>query len=695
MRRSDSLRKRAYVPMALAMALVVAACSDSGDDSSTPTTTTPTNAAPTAIYVNGNVVTMDSKGTTAQAMAVAGSTIVGIGTTEEIQKLAPAGTPSTDLKGATVLPGFIDPHSHMQGMSLYNDPANWLDVSGINVYFKPPPGDPRCTTPDDPQLCFIPVQNQDDVVARLQARLAQNVAANPSQPLPVLAFNYDASRMGHSANCENPVGLGFDCPNLENGHAREQLDAISAEVPIVVTAESGHFVYVNTPALKALNICGTDGENPDQPANQGQPGSKCYKPNINPTQETALANLGQLDEDLAQYAIPVFQNGVFQRNPGTGATLLQQVAETYAQHGYTLIQEGTASYPAMELYAKVAEGGAASTFPVSAAMLAYVATTGDFAATIDTGVKGRKLFEGNPLLTVAALKTFTDGSPQGYTAYFDSHYRRSFFPFADGGLFAQPYRGLPDIDEARLRARLVAAHKAGFPVVLHQIGDGAIQLAVNAKLATRNTPPPAGTRDVMLHIAFMTAEQLDAISQLDTAVLSVMPNNVYFFGLPECQQIIGPERTVNSYPAKSVIEKTGRVTLHTDSPVDPPYPLFAMWSAVTRNVQQPPWYPNRNPSECPPVAVDADSGLGDQRITMEQAVKGYTVDAAYQYGMENQRGTLEVGKIADMVLLSENPLGEETVKNPDNLKNIRVLGTVRYGTSFPNPDADQPPIWPA
>ena len=223
-------------------------------------------------------------------------------------------------------------------------------------------------------------------------------------------------------------------------------------------------------------------------------------------------------------------------------------------------------------------------------------------------------------------------------------------------------------------------------MVIHQIGDGAIQLAVDAVLATRDTPPPAGKRDVMLHIAFMTPEQMDAVSQVDTAVLSVMPANVYFYGLPECQQVIGPERTLNSYPAKAAIEKTGRVTLHTDSPVDPPYPLFAMWAAVTRNVQQPPWYPNRNPSECPPVAVDANSRPATSGSPWSRRSRATPSTPPTSTAWRTMRGTLEVGKIADMVLLSENPLGEETVKNPDNLKNIRVLGTVRYGTSFPNPE---------
>ena len=89
----------------------------------------------------------------------------------------------------------------------------------------------------------------------------------------------------------------------------------------------------------------------------------------------------------------------------------------------------------------------------------------------------------------------------------------------------------------------------------------------------------------------------------------------------------------------------------------------------------------------------SDESAGDQRITIAEAIKGYTVDAAHQYGM-TQRGSIEVGKYADMVMLSADPLSEETVRNPDNLKTIQVLGTVRYGTSFPNPNAGQPVIWP-
>jgi len=641
---------------------------------------------PTAIYTGGNVITMNPKVPRAQAVAVAGGVILAVGTNEEIQAMAPPGMAAVDLKGATVLPGFIDPHSHMQGWSIYDDPDDWVDVSGINAYFKPPPGDSRCTTPDDPQQCFIPVRNHDDVVARLKKRLAQ-VQANPGQLPYVLGCNYDASRLGHSDSCPTPDGVGFECPNLEDGHAREHLDAISTEVPIFVTAQSGHFAYVNTPALKLLNICGTDG------ATTG-----CYQATTNPRQEIALANRGQLDEDLALYAIPVIEGLVLKlpQNKGLAPKLLVKAAQAYAQHGFTLAQEGAASQSAIELYNGVLNptSAAQATFPVAAAMLAYDSTTADYNSTISLGTQARQMIGDNPLLSVAALKTFVDGSTQGYTADLTQQYNQWFFPFDDATLFQQPYHGLPDITQVEIEKRLAAAHKAGFPIALHQIGDAAITSSVKALVATKNVPPPPGTRDLVLHAQMITGSQLDDVAKLGTAAVSVMPANVHFFALPECQQVLGRDRTVNGYPAKSALAATGRVTLHPDSPVNPPDPLFLIWCAATRQAQQPDWYPNRDPAKCPPVMVADGVTVGDQRISILDGLKAFTVDGAWQYGMENVRGSLEPGKYADMVMLSADPLADEVTANPDNLKTIRVLGTVRYGTQFPNPNADQPPIWP-
>ena len=81
-----------------------------------------------------------------------------------------------------------------------------------------------------------------------------------------------------------------------------------------------------------------------------------------------------------------------------------------------------------------------------------------------------------------------------------------------------------------------------------------------------------------------------------------------------------------------------------------------------------------------------------ETVSIAQGIRAFTVDAADFYGMEDKLGSLTVGKTADLTILSANPLAMEA--NPDAMKTLRVLGTIHRGRFFPNPDADQPPIWP-
>lgn len=683
-------------PSVLSVALVslLLGCS-SARDAASPDDPKTARAAPdvagqwaTSVFLSGNIVTMDDKRPTAQALAVLDGKILAIGSDDEILQFAGPTTQRHPLYGNTLMPGFIDPHSHMAGYAFFNDPEHWLDVSSINVLFKPPPHDSRCKHPTDPQHCFIPVRHHDDVLERIKNRLAQmrknRLPDAPTKTL--LAFNYDPSRLGHGSHCKSPTSLAFECQNFEDGTALKQLDALAQDIPIYVTSESGHISYVNTLALNALNICGVPGAV-----------EPCYQPTTNSPQEIALAKLGQLNEDLSLYATGFFESELLKlEKKGHSGKLLKRAAEIYAQHGYTLVQEGAANMSLVALYEEQlhVNGPHTSAFPVAASIVAYDATSADFAKTIETAVAGRELFGSNPLLSVAGVKTFTDGSPQGFTADLKQPYKKWFFPFTDAQLFEQPYSGLPDVTAQTIAERLVASHKAGFPMVIHQIGDQGIENAVGALVATKATPPPQGKRDVVLHAALASPTQLAEVAKLGTAAVSIMSSNVYYFGLPECHQVLGPERARNIYPAKEALKQTGRVTLHSDSPVTPPYPLFEVWTAVTRKTQQPPWYPNYDPIKCPEVAVDDHNPPGDQRLTLLEAIRGFTVDAAWQYGMERERGSLEVGKFADLVVLSASPLSDEVQAEVDKLKTIRVLATVRYGTYFENPHGYELPIWP-
>lgn len=654
------------------IALALSACT-----ASTPHKTTGRNAPlppPDTIILDTTIVTLATApaAATAQAMAITDGKITALGTSAQISALAgPATQRYTPPPGTTLLPGFIDPHSHMSAVGFYGDAANWLDVSSANLLFKPLPDDPACPDRTDPQRCFIPVRNQDDVVARLRKAVA---AVKADDPTPfVIAFNYDPSRLGQSKGCK---GLGFQCTNFENGTARAQLDAISRTVPIMVGSQSGHIAYVNTPALRLLNICDT------LPPSKAQDKAKCYVPTTNRRVETALAIKGQLDEDLALYAIGYFQGQVFHANKGLADQLLLDAAQIYAQHGYTLAQDGAAALDLMLLYITALDNAdKRAKFPLSVALIAYDAASDDYTKTIAAAKQARELIalSRNPLLDVAAVKTFADGSTQGYTAYMNQDYKQLFRPFTDRALFPkQPYRGLPDVDESAMAQRVAAAHEAGFPMLIHQNGDQATADAI-AALAT--SAPPQGKRDVVIHAPMITGEQLESLNREQIAISFLMPN-VYFWGLPECQQVLGPGNSLNMYPIASAAKLGLRTTIHTDSPVTPPAPLFAIWVAATRQSQQPSWYPNHAPSKCP-ATLSSDDGLGPQAISILQGLQAYTVNAAWQYGQEATRGTLEVGKLADIVMLSANPLDFED--QPDRLRDVQIVGTYSLGRQFLNP----------
>ncbi len=126
--------------------------------------------------------------------------------------------------------------------------------------------------------------------------------------------------------------------------------------------------------------------------------------------------------------------------------------------------------------------------------------------------------------------------------------------------------------------------------------------------------------------------------------------------LPFCQQIIGPDLTAALYPAASAFAAGLHVSLHPDSPVTPPYPLFAIWVAKTRNTQQPSWYPNLNAGTCPVVEGPRES------ISIAQGIQAYTIDAAWEYGKDSELGSIEVGKRADFVILSADPLTMESAR---------------------------------
>jgi predicted amidohydrolase YtcJ len=666
---APAMRSSAHMLKQVCMALLLlsaAACSKARDAGTSDACDPNKNPCADTIYQDAIVETMvgELPGIQNGAVAIASGRIIGVGPQNEIA--AKYKQPSTTMhlmggRGVTILPGFIDSHSHMLGLGAFSDEANWWDVSSVNVFMKPVAGTPRCPVAD-PQKCFVPVTNQQDVNDRIKA-VVDKSAGSPAGTL-LTFFNYDPSRLGSSKTCNQ---VGFSCRNFENGQARKDLDQLSTRFRIMVTSESGHIVYVNTPELERLNICA--------PNVKPSGATPCHEPSVNLLLEEQLAQSGQLDEDLALWAISQAEAEILARGNKEQniEAMFKRAIEVYQRHGFTLIQEGAADAGELLLYDLWTRR---PEFPFTVAALVYDANNPkNITAECDTAAfyKGLK----NPNLIIEGVKVYSDGSNQGFTGFLLAQYLMIPPPFQGAGV-PQPYRGLPDLTISELQTTFKTIHDRGFPAAVHQNGDQEIPDVLAAMKAVQPGPSP---RNLMIHFAAAGKADLDVAKTVGGVTFLI--EDLYYFGTPMCEQVVGPTRAARLYPAADAVARNMRIGLHSDTPVTPPYPLFGVWVANTRAAQQPAWYTIKNP-QCQSATLGAD-----QAISIKQGIKAYTSDAAWLYGLENDLGTLEENKTADLVILSADPV----TASADQLKSIRVEATVHRGKYFQNPDPTAP-IWP-
>ncbi len=518
--------------------------------------------------------------------------------------------------------------------------------------------------PVNPQLCFLPVKNQSDVLARIKA-----AADKDSSDSLLTFFNYDPARLGPDKTPGEPCLGGFLCPNFEDGTAMKVLDSISGNHRILVASESGHIVYVNTKEYNRLNIC-------PPPASKKKAAAACHQAGgAQAAKEEQIAqDTGQLDEDLALWAISLAEEEIVLRSGDPQKYMdgmFARAQSLYQQRGFTLIQEGAATGGDLKGYLGHVDQ---PQWPFVATALVY---------DVESPLNGpsKEIYWANEYLgksknlVIAGLKVFSDGSTQGLTANMYTDYLTLLAPFKPWA----PYRGWPDLTVETMRTSIKAFHDNGTPLpsAIHQNGDAEINDVLDA--LTNNTK--TGVRDLLIHLATATTVELDRAKNLGG--VTFLMEDLYYYGVPMCDQVVGFDRAKRLYPAGEAASKGIRFGLHSDSPVTPPYPLFAVWVAATRSVQAIPGYKPRD------ARCNVTSLGGDQAISIFQGLKAFTSDAAWLYGTDNVRGTLEAGKAADLVVLSADPLDG----GADNLKNIWVQSTVHAGNWFLNPLPGQP-VWP-
>ncbi|MAF29517.1 MAG: amidohydrolase [Croceicoccus sp.] len=447
-----------------------------------------------------------------------------------------------------------------------------------------------------------------------------NLASPPVGPVADLA-GLQGELRAYMATKEIPpgewvMGFGYDDSLLkERRHpTRTELDAVSGEHPIVLLHVSGHLMAGNSLALQTAGITS---ETPDPEGGTIR-------------READGRTPGGVVEETATYAF----RAVLARPPT--ADQFERAVQAFARHGVTTIQDGASS---PETVAQLEELDAAGRLKVD--VVAYPvgmdpkAIPADFAF----GTRGR--------LEVPGIKLVLDGSPQGKTAYLSQPYH-----VPPEGLAAD-YRGYPILTEPQVQG--IVAHWLGrkIPILAHANGDAAAELLIDAVEAAA---PGHDHRTVMIHAQTVREDQLDRMSRLGI-IPSFFSTHTFYWGDWHRDSVLGPERAERISPTRSAMHRGMHFTVHNDAPVVPPDMVRLLWATTNRKTR-------------------SGRVLGaEQRLTVEEALRAMTVEAAYQSFDEADKGSIAVGKQADLVVLSGNPL--ETA--PAELLELRVEETWSRG----------------
>jgi predicted amidohydrolase YtcJ len=254
---------------------------------------------------------------------------------------------------------------------------------------------------------------------------------------------------------------------------------------------------------------------------------------------------------------------------------------------------------------------------------------------------------GDDFLSIGCLKAFVDGSLGSHTAAF-------LEPFTD----APKDTGLLVNQPDDLYRWTSGATRAGLQVMVHAIGDRAIRLQLDIFDRVRKEQHPPDPRFRIEHAQHIAPAELPRFAGIGV-IASMQPYHAIDDGR-WADKVIGPERTKTTYAFRSLLDAHTRLAFGSDWDVAPATPLDGIYAAVTRRTLD-----DKNPEGWVPL----------QKITVEQALRAYTTDAAYAEFAERRKGTLEVGKLADFVLLDRDLT---RIPAPE-IRHVRVLATVVGG----------------
>lgn len=420
------------------------------------------------------------------------------------------------------------------------------------------------------------------------------------------------------------VGFGYDDQALTEGRhpTRQELDSVSTDHNIVILHVSLHMAVANTQRLNEAKI----EENTPDPV-----GGHIAR------DETGKAT-GLLLETAALLAIPGYMPPITVEDRRTH---VETALKNYASKGITLSQEGYAIPYMIDDFLALQETGR---LPIRVVVL-----PGDIVAQAINAGKYNPVFPNPEMLASGGAKIIVDGSIQGYTAFLNEPY------FIQKGNDPE-YRGQARGSKEHIIALMKDLHSAGWQLYVHVNGDAAADIFLEGLKEIKASNPRADARPVAIHAQVLRREQLEEMAS-HGVIPSFFNMHTYYWGDLHNEKTLGPERTKAISAIKSAKSLGMTYTMHADTPVVPMEPMRIVWSAVTRK------------------SSGGHVYGGDERIDVLSALKGITINAAHQYFRENSLGSISVGKMADFVILDENPLAVDA----DHLKDIQVSTTIVAG----------------
>lgn len=533
-----------------------------------------------AIYYGGDILTMEGDSATyAEAIAVRNGKIIYVGSKAEAEKMKGDSTVIHDLQGKTMLPGFLDAHSHY---------INSLLVANQCNLYAPPSGTAK---------------DVESIIAALKA-----FAADRKIPAG-----------------QEIIGYGYDDTVMPGGRLlnRDDLDKAFPDNPVRVDHVSMHGTVLNSLAMKKYGYSA---------ATKTPPGGVIVrKPGTNEPygliMETAYMQ-------VMEKSVPM--------TPAQEIEWTKAGQMLYAQNGITTAHEGATHLAQLQAIKRASDAGAniidVVTFP--------------FITDLDNVLKEFPLegwLQYHNRFKIGGVKITIDGSPQGRTAYFTN-------PYLTGGPGGEKdWRGELTFPQDMVNEMVKRVYDMHVPLNLHCNGDASIDAFLMAYEYARAGDYSTPWNVTTIHSQFMRKDQMDKFVKYMVRPSFYTLHTYYFYEAHLKNR--GKAEADYISPIRDAIDAGMKPTNHTDFVVAPLDQMMMLWSAVNR------------------VSRGGVNVGPDQRITPYEGLQAMTINVAGQYDEMDTKGSLKEGKLADLVILDQNPLKVDPMK----IKEIKVAETIKEG----------------